>query len=151
MAACISGHSSQPIYHLDTAGKISLARENTDGANGIAYTRGANWSSLKAAARRIAEQGKDGKITVLTEGAPGIALMAPNDLIVDARGGIYFTDPGPFPPVPGRTAYVYYLPPGTKSAIVLDKENPLPNGLVLTNDGKTLIVNNTLGTTLIGV
>jgi sugar lactone lactonase YvrE len=32
--------------------------------------------------------------------------MAPNDLIVDARGGVYFTDPGPFQPVPGRQAFV---------------------------------------------
>jgi len=34
-------------------------------------------------------------------------------------GGLYFTDPGPRPVVPGRTAYVYYLPPGAKQPIVV--------------------------------
>src|SRR6266446_6264972 len=57
---------------------------------------------------------RDGSIAVLTEGPPGAPLLAPNDLIVDAKGGIYFTDPGPRPVVPGRPTYVYYLPAGAK-------------------------------------
>ena len=64
-------------------------------------------------------------------------MLAPNDLIIDAKGGIYFTDPGPRPVVPGRTAYVYYLPPGAKQPIVIDDKIARPNGLTLTRDGKT--------------
>lgn len=136
------------IYHLDSAGKISLAYEGTNGANGLALTKDGELVSVEGGGKKVTKRAKDGTVTVLTEGAQGMTLMAPNDLILDAKGGIYFTDPGPFPPVPGRIAYVYYLPAGTKSAIVIDNQNPLPNGLVLTNDGKTLIVNDTLGTTL---
>jgi gluconolactonase len=61
---------------------------------------------------------------------------------MDAKGGIYFTDPGPRPVVPGRTMHVFYLPAGAKAPIVIDARNPRPNGLVHSN---TLIVDDTLG------
>jgi hypothetical protein len=32
----------------------------------------------------VPKRNKDGAITTLTEGAPGMPLLAPNDLIVDA-------------------------------------------------------------------
>jgi len=50
--------------------------------------------------------------------------------------------------VPGRIVHVYYLPAGAKVPIVLDDQIPRPNGLTLTRDGKTLIVDNTLGNTV---
>jgi gluconolactonase len=136
------------VHYLDPGGKVSVVREDTNGANGLALTKSGELVFAEGGGKRITERGRDGTIATLTEGIPGMPLMAPNDLIVDARGGIYFTDPGPFPPVPGRQAFVYYLPPGVKVPVIIDSQNPLPNGLVLTNDGKTLIVNNTLGTIL---
>ncbi|OLE70096.1 MAG: hypothetical protein AUI36_04165 [Cyanobacteria bacterium 13_1_40CM_2_61_4] len=75
-------------------------------------------------------------------------LMAPNDLIVDAKGGIYFTDPGPRPVVPGRKSYVYYLPAGAGQPRVVNDSITRPNGLTLTNNGKTLIVDDTVGDTV---
>jgi gluconolactonase len=67
---------------------------------------------------------------------------------LDAKGGIYTTDPGPRPVVPGRIAYVYYLPAGAKQPVVIDDQIARPNGLTLTRDGKTLIVDDTLGPTV---
>jgi gluconolactonase len=136
------------VYYLDPSGKVTVVREATNGANGLALARSGELVFAEGGGKRITQRSKDGAVTTLTEGIPGMPLMAPNDLIVDARGGVYFTDPGPFPPVPGRQAFVYYLPAGTKVPVILDSQNPLPNGLVLSNDGKTLIVNNTLGTVL---
>src|SRR5215471_17622312 len=81
-------------------------------------------------------------------GSEGKPFLAPNDLILDAKGGMYFSDPGPRPVVPGRTAYVYYLPPGAKQPIVIDDKIARPNGLTLTRDGKTLIVDDTLNPTV---
>ena len=78
----------------------------------------------------------------------GKPLVSPNDLIVDAKGGIYFTDPGPRPVVPGRPTYVYYLPAGAKEPVLIDGAVARPNGLTLTNDGKTLIVDDTIGPTV---
>ena len=74
-------------------------------------------------------------------------LLAPNDLLVDSKGGIYFTDPGPRPVVPGRPTYLYYLPFGAGQPILLDGSVTRPNGLTLTGDGKTLIVDDTLNPT----
>ena len=131
-------------YFLDPGGKINLARENTNGANGLALTRDGELLFAEGDGKRITKRSRDGTITTLTEGPPGTPLLAPNDLIVDAKGGIYFTDPGPRPVVPGRPTYVYYLPAGAKAPILIDGAVPRPNGLTLTNDGKTLIVDDTL-------
>jgi len=81
----------------------------------------------------------------VTEGIEGKPLLAPNDLIIDAKGGIYFTDPGPRPVVPGRISYVYYLAAGAKQPVVIDDKIARPNGLTLTQDGRTLIVDDTIG------
>lgn len=135
-------------YFLDPGGKIAAARENTSGANGLALTKDGELLFAEGDGKRITKRNKDGSIAVLTEGPPGAPLLAPNDLIVDAKGGIYFTDPGPRPVVPGRPTYVYYLPAGAKTPVLIDNAVPRPNGLTLTNDGKTLIVDDTLNPTV---
>jgi gluconolactonase len=135
-------------FYLDPAGKIGTAREGTNGGNGLALTKDGELLFAEGDAKRITKRGKDGTITTLTEGPPGAPLQAPNDLIVDAKGGVYFTDPGPRPVVPGRPTYVYYLPAGAKTPILVDSTVPRPNGLTLSNDGKTLIVDDTLNPTV---
>ena len=76
----------------------------------------------------------------------GRALDGPNDVVVDARGGLYFTDPQ-FTPEPKKSQpgrCVYYLPPkGELIRVIEPNVFAMPNGLVLTPDGKTLLVNNT--------
>ncbi|MBV9969051.1 MAG: SMP-30/gluconolactonase/LRE family protein [Xanthobacteraceae bacterium] len=135
-------------YFLDPGGKIAPVRENTNGANGIAIDKDGGLLFAEGEGKRISKRNKDGSMTTLTEGPAGKPLLAPNDLIVDAKGGIYFTDPGPRPVVPGRPTGVYYLPAGAKEPVLVDGEVPRPNGLTLTNDGKTLIVDDTLGPTV---
>jgi len=133
-------------YLLETGGKISVVRENTNGANGLALTADGHLLAAEGEGKRISRLDRDGKVTTVTHGTEDRPFLAPNDLIVDAKGGIYFTDPGPRPVVPGRIVYVYYLPPGAKEPIVIDDKIARPNGLTITADGKTLIVDDTLGT-----
>jgi gluconolactonase len=135
-------------YLLETGGKISVARENTNGGNGLALTKDGHLLTAEGEGKRISRMDRDGKVTTVTHGTEDRPFLAPNDLIVDAKGGIYFTDPGPRPVVPGRIVYVYYLPPGAKEAIVIDDKVARPNGITITADGKTLIVDDTLGTTV---
>ena len=54
---------------------------------------------------------------VLTDNVEGKPFLAPNDLILNSKGGIYFTDPGPRPVVAGRPTCLCYLPAGAKQAI----------------------------------
>jgi gluconolactonase len=136
------------IYQLDPGGKISLVREQTNGANGLALTREGDLLAAEGEGKRISKRSRDGGVTTVTDGIAGKPFLSPNDVLMDANGGIYITDPGPRPVVPGRTVYVYYLPAGAKEPIVIDDQIARPNGLTLTRDGKTLIVNDTLGPTV---
>jgi len=125
-------------YRIDPEGKISVLRYNTNRGNGIALTR--EGDVVWAEEPRILKRTKNG----FTNLSAGVRLFQPNDLIVDDKGGIYFTDPGPRPVVPGVKVNVYFIPPGGKP-IVIDDAVPRPNGITLTRDGKTLIVDNTIG------
>ena len=125
------------IYRLDPNGKIDLVREQTNGANGLALTHDGDLLAAEGDGKRISKRIRDGTVTTVTEGIGGKPFLAPNDLILDAKGGIYITDPGPRPVVPGRIAYVYYLPAGAKQPVVIDDQIARPNGLTLTRDGKT--------------
>ena len=139
---------SNRTYRLDTAGKISVAREQTNGANGLALERNGSLLAVEGEGKRISRIDSTGRVTPVTEGSPNGPLLSPNDAIVDSKGGVYFTDPGPRPVVPGRKAFVYYLPAGAKQATAIDDSITRPNGLTITVDGKTLIVDYTLGETI---
>jgi hypothetical protein len=126
------------VFHLDAAGKITVARENTNGTNGIALTKEGDLLFAEGGGKRISKRGRDGTISTVTDSFEGKPFLSPNDLLVDARGGLYITDPGPRPVVPGRPTYVFYLPAGAKEPIAIDTQVPRPNGLTLTRDGRTL-------------
>jgi gluconolactonase len=133
------------IHHLESGGKIALIREQSNGANGLAVTKDGDLLAAEGDGKRISRRSRDGTVTTVTEGMEGRPFLSPNDLILDAKGGIYITDPGPRPVVPGRPTYVYYLPAGTKQPAVIEDKIARPNGLTLTRDGKTLIVDDTIG------
>lgn len=135
------------INVLDTKGDIRSFQEKTNGGNGVAVNRAGEVFTVESTGKRVVKIVK-GQVTVLTEGSAAKPLLSPNDLILDAKGGIYFTDPGPRPVVPGRLVYVYYLPPGAKSPVMLDDKIARPNGITITNNGKTLLVDDTVGDTV---
>src|SRR5262249_52804419 len=62
-------------YFLDAGGKISVARENTSGANGLALTRDGELLFAEGDGKRITKRNRDGSIAVLTEGPPGAPLL----------------------------------------------------------------------------
>lgn len=76
----------------------------------------------------------------------GKAIDGPNDLVMDARGGLYVTDPQFTPDAqksqPGKQVY-YVAPDGTAKVVIGPGEFAMPNGVELSPDGKTLYVNNT--------
>jgi gluconolactonase len=136
------------IHRLDAGGKITTLYEQTNGANGLALNKAGELFAAEGDGERISVRNRDGALTVLTDNVEGKPFLAPNDLILDSKGGIYFTDPGPRPVVPGRPTSLGYLPAGAKQATMLDDAVGRPNGLTLTRDGKTLIVDDTIGNTV---
>lgn len=76
-----------------------------------------------------------GKASSECDGKP---LRAPNDIVVDPKGGFYFTDPG------GSSekeliGTIHYVDPKGKTWLVASGLG-FPNGLLLTADGKRLLV-----------
>ncbi len=70
----------------------------------------------------------------------------PNDLVMDAKGGVYVTDPQFTPEEkksqPGKQVY-YVAPDGTAKVVIPAGEYAMPNGVEISPDGKTFYVNNT--------
>ena len=139
--------TSDRVHRLAPSGEITVLREQANSAGGLAMNRGGELFAVETNAKRITKY-VGGKVTVVTEGSPEKPLLAPNDLILDSKGGIYFTDPGPRPVVAGRIVYVYYLAPGGRQPIIIDDKIARPNGITLTTDGKTLLVDDTVGETI---
>jgi gluconolactonase len=129
-------------YYLDPKGAITIYRENTDRGNGIAMYRDGTmiWAQERTIAWRNLDRGGFTSIT------PGFRLFQPNDLIATAKGGLYFTDPGPRPVVKDLKVNVYYLGPFTRTPVVVDNSVVRPNGVQLSNDERTLYVADTVGT-----
>jgi gluconolactonase len=131
------------MYRLHPSGGINVFRDNTAEANGLAFDRAGNLLAVEAEGKRIIRIDSRGAVAVIAaQAAAGQAFLRPNDLIVDRRGGIYVTDPGPI----GRKgkAFVYYVRPEGQVLLVSD-DIRFPNGLTLTRDEKVLLVADSRG------
>jgi gluconolactonase len=134
-------------YKLDDKGNISVWRENTKGANGLLLAKDGRLLCAEGDGKRIISVSPDGMVTALATGFNGKPLRAPNDLIEDRKGGIYFTDPGPRLPSgapPLESGSVYYIKPGGE-VILIDDEIRRPNGITLSLNGSKLYVDDTEG------
>ncbi|MEX0703513.1 MAG: SMP-30/gluconolactonase/LRE family protein [Planctomycetales bacterium] len=81
------------------------------------------------------------RLTVLAGEYEGKRFNAPNDLVIDQAGGVYFTDPhfrAPMPLPQGKTAVYYRNGEGKVSRLIDDLA--APNGVILSPDEKTLYV-----------
>lgn len=83
-------------------------------------------------------------VSVLASEFEGRPLNQPNDLAIDADGGLYFTDPNYRPadePATQPVQGVYYISTAGEITRVID-DLPRPNGILVTADGKSLYVAN---------
>jgi gluconolactonase len=81
------------------------------------------------------------KQTSLATEYKGIRFNAPNDLVIDKAGGIYFTDPryrAPDPWPQGTEAVYYRAAEGKVTRLIEDRT--APNGVILSPDERTLYV-----------
>ncbi len=85
-------------------------------------------------------------VRVVLDKVDGKRIDGPNDLVMDAKGGLYVTDPQFTPDAqksqPGKQVY-YVAPDGTAKVVIGPGEFAMPNGVELSPDGKTLYVDNT--------
>ncbi len=130
------------IMRWSIDGKLSTFRENSGGANGLAFDKDGNLLACEGVARRLTSMSPDGKITVLADSYDGKKLNSPNDLWIDPRGGVYFSDPryGNMEGLEQGGFYVFHLPPGGKQLIRVIDDMVKPNGVLGSADGKQLFV-----------
>ena len=128
------------VWSLD--GKLTTFREDSGGANGLYFDRRGNLVACEGGNRRLTSIAPDGKATVLADRFDGKKLNSPNDLWIDPRGGVYFTDPryGKQEGVEQDGFHVYYLPPDRKQLVRALDDLVKPNGVVGAADGKLLYV-----------
>ena len=81
-----------------------------------------------------------GKIETLYDKWEDKSFQSPNDLVMDAHGGFYFTDPGMVNREGIKFGHLYYALRDGSQVKRLQYFFYLPNGIALTPDGKTLIV-----------
>ncbi len=84
---------------------------------------------------------KTGEVSVLTERYEGVRYNSPNDVVVDGRGRIYFTDPcyGDRSLMEMELEGVYRIDPnGSVTRILQQPDVQRPNGIAITPDDRTL-------------
>jgi gluconolactonase len=131
---------------LDPSGSYRNITEGKMQTNGLYPLKNGNLLVCDMMGHRIVEMTTKGEvIRVVADKYDGKPIDGPNDVITDARGGIYFTDPQftmePQKNQPGRA--VYYVSPEARVTRLTDpNEFAMPNGILLSPDGKTLYINN---------
>lgn len=138
------------ILRLSSSGELSVFRENAGRANGNMFDRDGRLVTCEGAefgpggGRRLTRTDLEtGEVTVLTDRYQGQRYNSPNDLAIDTRGRIFFTDPryGDQSDREIDVEAVYRLDPsGDVRRIISQPEIHKPNGLAITPDDGTLYI-----------
>ena len=134
------------VWKYSLKGEMSVFMEKSGRANGTYFDKKGNLIICADEKGQLWSVDKLGKITVLLDNWNGKQMNGPNDIWLDAKGGVYMTDPyyqRPYwtrrqPDIP--TQDTYYLPKGSKKAIMVTNGLKQPNGIVGSADGKTLFI-----------
>jgi gluconolactonase len=134
------------IWKYSTEGELSLFMDKTGHSDGMYFDKKGNLITAADEKNELWSISPDKKITVILDNYEGKRFNGPNDLWIDKKGGIYFTDPYYQRPYWERKQseldgqHVYYLPNGSKKAIIVDNKLVMPNGIIGSADGKNLFV-----------
>lgn len=134
------------IWEYDLHGGLSIFMDSTGRSNGMYFDQAGRLVTCADENEQLWAISPDKKVQVLLRSVGGRRLNGPNDLWIDARGGIYFTDPyyqraywtRTKPEMGGE--WVYYLSAGATEARVVASDVVKPNGIVGTPDGRYLYV-----------
>jgi gluconolactonase len=130
------------IHKWSPAEGVSTFLENSGEANGLFFDKSGNLLACQGGDRKLASIDKNGKIKVLAGKYNNKRLNSPNDLWLDPKGGVYFTDPryGRRDNLEQDGEHVYYITPDRKKLIRVIDDMKKPNGLIGTSDGKLLYI-----------
>ena len=131
------------INKLSTDGKLSLFRDNTT-ANGLIFDDQWRLLACEGGEGRVTRTDmKTGRIEVLAERYQGKRFRAPNDLTLDSKGRIYFTDRidgykgAPDPQRVDKPGVYRIDADGKVTRILTSPEIQVPNGVSISPDDRT--------------
>jgi gluconolactonase len=136
------------LHLLALDGKQKIFKKNA-GTNGLLFDTKGFLVSCDSAARRVSRTDlATGKSTTLTDNYEGKRYNNPNDLTIDSKGRIYFTDPRygkrddmEIRDAKGQTIEgVYRIDPDNKVVRIIGRELDRPNGILVSPDDKYLFV-----------
>lgn len=130
------------IHKWSPAGGLTTFREDSGGANGLYFDRKGDLLACEGGGRRLVSITPQGEVAVLADTYGGKKFNSLNDLWIDRKGGVYFTDPryGNRDGMEQDGEHVYYLTPDRKTVTRVIDDMVRPNGLIGTPDGRTLYV-----------
>ena len=130
------------IHQWSVDGKLSTFLENSDGANGLSFDENGNLLACLGGTGKLVSIDAQGKSTILADQYEDKPFNSLNDLWIDPKGGVYFTDPryGNRDSLPQGGEHVYYLSADRKGPVRVIDDMVRPNGVIGTADGKTLYV-----------
>ena len=122
--------------------KLSTFAEETNGANGLYFADDGSLYACQGNAKRVVAYTPDGRDTSsLAKRYDGKKFNKPNDLWIDAKGGVYFSDPNYGNKELSQDGmHVYYFRPGGGDVVRVADDFKTPNGLIGTPDGSTLYI-----------
>ena len=130
-----------------TTGENSIWREDTGGGNGMVRDRTGRLFVCEGKNRRVVEYVSGEETRVVADNFEGVPFNEPNDLAIDARGRIWFTDPNyGGRPLSIPTEQVYRADPqpdDTYSVTMVTKDMRRPNGILISAAGDRLFVADT--------
>jgi len=144
------------VYQLTRDGKSRIYRKDA-GTNGLLFDTKGRLLACDSEARRMVRYEPDGAVTVLTDRFEGKRYNTPNDLTLDSKGRLYFSDPRygdrtgmEIRDEQGRTVEgVYRLDRDGKVARAIGREVERANGVLVSAGDRYLYVadnnNNTDG------
>ncbi|AWM38224.1 Gluconolactonase precursor [Gemmata obscuriglobus] len=135
------------IHQFTPKGESTVWREKA-GTNGLLFDRTGTLVCCEPVSRSVSRVNRDGKRTVLTDSFGGKKYNQPNDLTIDSKNRIYFSDPryGPRDDMQQKDADgktiegVYRLDTDGKVSRVIGRELERANGVLVSADDKYLFV-----------
>ena len=130
------------IHKMTPNGNISSLTIVSGMANGLAFEKDGNLAACLGGDRMVVSIDMQGNYTVITDRYNNKRYNSCNDLWIDPKGGIYFSDPS-YPlklTIEQDSECVYYIAPDRSSVTRVIGDMKRPNGLVGTPDGKLLYV-----------
>lgn len=131
------------LYRWTEQEGVSAFCQPSENSNGNSLDPQGRLVTCRHGARDVVRTESDGTLTVLTSTFGGKKLNSPNDVVVQADGTIWFTDPSyglNKRPKEQKFNAVFRLDPGAAEPVAVITNLSYPNGLAFSPDGKFLYV-----------